>query len=132
MQMYVTFKEENNSKAGDVMTFLSHCMNAEIREGSIAGQKGWIFIFKDNLRPFSFGGKRKYTPEDENAIAQDIQSGKSLRKISQERKIATTTVHTLYKRYLNRHPGTNPYVRQPIVESRSIDQTVLKSSRNRE
>ena len=132
MQMYVTFKEENNSKAGDVMTFLSHCMNAEIREGRIAGQKGWIFIFKDNLRPFSFGGKRKYTPEDEDAIAQDIQSGKSLRKISQERKIATTTVHTLYKRYLNRHPETNPYARHPIDESKTIGPIVWESPEDKE
>ena len=109
MQMFIAFKPEGGSKSKDVLIYFAHCLDAEIREGSIGQQKGWMFIFKDDLRPFRFGGKRKYTVEDENAVAEDIRSGKSLRRISKERHMGTTTVHTLYKRYLARNPQESQF-----------------------
>ncbi len=110
MQMFVAFKEDNGGQSKEVLTYISHCLNAEIREGSIAKQNGWMFIFRDDLRPFIFGSKRKYTADDENAVAQDIQKGKSLRKISRERHMAVTTVRALHKRYLERNPEAYPFL----------------------
>ena len=104
MQMFVGFQPNNSSKSMEVLTYFSHCLNAEIREGRVGQIKGWMFIFKDELRPFNFGGKRKYSVEVENAVAQDIRAGKSLRQISRERNISPTTVHTIHKRYLARNP----------------------------
>ena len=104
MQMFIAFQQDTTGKSKEVLTYISHCLNAEIREGSIGQQKGLVFVFKDDLRPFNFGGKRKYTVNDEDEVAGDIQSGKSLRQISRDRHIAPTTVHTLFDRYLARHP----------------------------
>ena len=110
MQMFIAFKEDNGGQAKEVLTYISHCLNADIREGSIGKQKGWMFIFRDDLRPFTFGSKRKYTAEDENTVAEDIRKGKSLRKISQERRMAVTTVRALHKRYLERNPEAYPFL----------------------
>ena len=104
MQMFISFQPEDGIKSKEVLTYISHCLNAEIHEGTVGQQKGWVFIFKDELRPFNFGGKRKYTVDDEDSVAADIQNGKSLRQISRERNISPTTVRTLHKRYLSRNP----------------------------
>ncbi len=110
MQMFIAFKEDNGGQSKEVLTYISHCLNAEIREGSIAKQKGWMFIFRDDLRPFTFGNKRKYTDDDENAVAGDNQEGKSLREISRKRHMAVTTVRALHRRYLERNPEAYPFL----------------------
>ncbi|MCR5789029.1 MAG: hypothetical protein K6G83_03995 [Lachnospiraceae bacterium] len=109
MQMFIAFNPEDGNKSKDVLIYFAHCLNADIREGTVGQHKGWMFIFKDEIHPFRFGGKRKYTAEDEDAVAEDIRNGKSLRKIAQERHMATTTVHTLHKRYLMRNPAAGQF-----------------------
>ncbi len=122
MQMFIAFNPEESTKSKDVLVYFAHCLNAEIREGNIGHRKGWMFIFKDELRPFRFGGKRKYTVEDENAVAEDIRNGKSLRKIAGERHMAVTTANTLYKRYLSRNPKDDRFpVRDQISGSDSAN-----------
>ena len=130
MQMFITFKGDTNNKAGDLLTFLAHCFSAEIREGSVNRQKGWIFIFKDSMRPFSFGAKRKYSMEDENAVANEIRSGKSIRQVSREKNISPTTVHTLYKRYLSRHPEMDPFTSKSIREDTTIPDETWDTSQD--
>ena len=109
MQMFIAFNPEDGNKSKDVLIYFAHCLKADIREGTVGQHKGWMFIFRDELRPFRFGGKRKYTAKDEDAVAEDIRNGKSLRKIAKERRMATTTVHTLHKRYLMRDPATGQF-----------------------
>ena len=104
MQMFIAFNPEDGNKSKDVLIYFAHCLNADIREGTVGQHKGWMFIFRDELRPFRFGGNRKYTADDEDAVAEDVRNGKSLRKIAKERHMAITTVHTLHKRYLMRNP----------------------------
>ena len=131
MQMFIAFKPEDGNKSKDVLVYFAHCLDAEIREGSIGHQKGWMFIFNDDLRPFRFGGKRKYTVEDENAVADDIRKGKSLRRISKERHMGTTTVHTLHKRYLARNPQESQFPvhdQLPLEESPVTDENSFREA----
>ena len=122
MQMFIAFQQDVAGKSKEVLTYISHCLNAEIREGSIGQQKGWMFVFKDDLRPFNFGGKRKYTVKDEDEVAVDIRNGKSLRQISRERHIAPTTVHTLFDRYLIRHPEAYKFLtRESFTEAKEYE-----------
>ena len=118
MQMFIAFNPDDGYQSKKILTYISHCLNAEIHEGNIDTQKGWIFIFRDELHPFVFGGKRRYTSDDEDAVAEEIQKGKSLRQIAREKHISPTAVHTLHNRYLARNPEAYPYLtRERIHES---------------
>ena len=118
MQMFISFNPEDGYHSKKILTYISHCLNAEIHEGNIGSQKGWIFIFTDELHPFVFGGKRRYTSDDEDEVAAEIQKGKSLRQIAKERHISPTTVRTLHNRYLTRNPDAYPYLtRERVHES---------------
>ena len=77
MQMFIAFNPDDGYQSKKILTYISHCLNAEIHEGNIDTQKGWIFIFRDELHPFVFGGKRRYTSDDEDAVPKKSKKGKA-------------------------------------------------------